>query len=402
MFLPATAALASLCALLALTGACLHFVAATRLRRFLQNPFPALESSAPSSSEPPLAANPQSEIRNPKPPLTFWRALKVGVPALEEKLEALVTATRPEDQILLGADADSQELAACEQLRARHPAREITVVACEPGRALNPKISKYLQLAPHARHDAWLLTDSEAQLETSFVEGFRREWITRAVDILTAGYRFSGLRTWPQRLDAAPATLTLWPGLMLAPRIDFTLGACTGLSAAAVHSLGGWASLGDQLAEDRELGARLAAAGKTLALSRHVLTLEADDLAWWAYLKHQHRIAVTYRAATPLGTLGMPVLHVFGFAACAGLLAIVSWAATGAWLGLTLFAVVYLLRFRAAFAVAQLLEIGLVRLATLQFITPFVETFFWLIAWLPLPVWWAGKWRRVGWKGKLK
>jgi hypothetical protein len=28
-------------------------------------------------------------------------------------------------------------------------------------------------------------------------------------------------------------------------------------------------------------------------------------------------------------------------------------------------------------------------------IVPVVETLLWALAWLPLPVWWAGKWRRL-------
>jgi ceramide glucosyltransferase len=255
-------------------------------------------------------------------------------------------------------------------------------------------------MAPLARHGAWLLTDSEAELDKTFVEAFRREWSALGVDILTAGYRFSHLRTWPQILDAAPAQLTLWPGLMLAPRIDFTLGACTAIHSEAVQSLGGWESLGDQLAEDRELGARLAAKGKTIALSRHLLTLEADEIGWWSWLKHQHRIAVTYRAATPLGTLGMPILHAVGLATLAAILALLSGNTIGAMSAVALLATVLTLRFIAAKKIANLLEtrIGLLEIL----IVPVIETVCWLLAWLPIPVWWAGKWRPVHWRGQLE
>src|SRR5205085_12185888 len=106
------------------------------------------------------------------PPLTLWRALKSGVPRLDAKLDALVKASRPSDQILLGVDAGSAEQAACDALREKHGDRDIVVVACEPGRAPNPKISKFLQMAPHASHQDWLLTDSEAILDGEFLEGF--------------------------------------------------------------------------------------------------------------------------------------------------------------------------------------------------------------------------------------
>jgi cellulose synthase/poly-beta-1,6-N-acetylglucosamine synthase-like glycosyltransferase len=189
---------------------------------------------------------------------------------------------------------------------------------------------------------------------------------------------------------------------MLAPRIDFTLGACTGVHASAVQALGGWAGLGDQLAEDRELGARLFASGKTLALSHHVLTLEADELTFWAWLKHQHRIAVTYRAATPLGALGMPVLHSFGLALLAAILATLDAGLNGLLVGLVLFAAVFTIRCIAAQSTVRQLAIPEAAIVRCLLVVPFVETFCWLLAWLPLPVWWAGKWRSVGWRGKLE
>ena len=63
------------------------------------------------------------------------------------------------------------------------------------------------------------LTDSEAMPDPDFIESFRREWIASGADVQTAGYRFANLRAWPQILDASPALLTLWPGLMLAGKI---------------------------------------------------------------------------------------------------------------------------------------------------------------------------------------
>jgi hypothetical protein len=32
---------------------------------------------------------------------------------------------------------------------------------------------------------------------------------------------------------------------------------------------------------------------------------------------------------------------------------------------------------------------------------PVLEGIFWLVAWIPLPVWWAGKWRSISWRGQF-
>lgn len=357
---------------IATCGGVLHAIAAFRLRRHLRAP--AVEEGTAT------------------PPLTLWRALKGGVPDLDRKLDALVRGSRACDQILLGVDAGSAEFSACESLRARHSDRLIEVIACDRDRAANPKISKFIQMAPLARHARWLLSDSEAMPDSDFIESFRREWHASGADVQTAGYRFANLRNFPQALDASPALLTLWPGLMLAGKITFTLGACTGVKADDIRAIGGWETLGDQLAEDHQIGSRLAKMNRTIHLSRSVLTLDSDPMTWRELLRHQHRVAVTYRAATPAGALGMTVLRPLGFAAIAAALHPPFWK----WAAL-----IALARIATAAAVSRMLKFPILLLPLAVLLSTIMETAMWLAAWLPSRVWWAGRWRRVGWRGRL-
>ncbi len=364
--------IAIVCCALSLFGAALHMAAAVKLRAYLR-------------------ARAAGDLLTP--PLTLWRALKPGVPDLAGKLDALVRSSRAGDQVLLGADAGSAELAECDALRARWLEREIAVVPCEPGRAANPKIAKFLQMAPHARHDLWLLTDSEAMVDAEFVEGFRREWAACGADVLTAGYRFGGANSAPQSLDAAPALFTLWPGLTLARRVAFTLGACTGVKARDVRAVGGWEQLAGELAEDHELGALLTQLGCVVALSRHVLTLDSDPLGWHDYFRHQHRVAVTYRAANPAGALGLPILHAFGVALLAACLEPTLWLCP---------VLVYLVRLRCAMWMAKALGFPIRWLPLVLPVSVFVESICWLLAWFTPFAYWAGRWQRVSWRGRLR
>ncbi len=368
--LPTIFALASLG--VAVCGIVLHAAAAFKLLRHLR--VPAIPENADT------------------PPLTLWRALKGGVPDLDGKLEALVRGSRAGDQILLGADAGSTEFAACQALRTRHSERLISVVACERDRTPNPKISKFIQMAPLAKHAHWLLTDSEAMPDADFIESFRREWHASRADVQTVGYRFANLRNFPQALDACPALLTLWPGLMLAGKITFTLGACIGVKADDIHSIGGWESLSRDLAEDHQLGAKLTARGHTVRLSRSVLTLDSDPMTWGDYLRHQHRVAVTYRAATPAGALGLPVLHTLGFAILAVALHPPFWN----WAML-----IAVLRIGNAAMFSGMLRFPILILPLAVLLSTLVETVMWIVAWLPSRVWWAGRWRCVSWRGRL-
>ena len=366
---PSDLALATLC--LAACGPVLHAFAASRMAHLLK-----VTCDEPADT----------------PPLTLWRALKSGVPRLDAKLEALVQASRPGDQILIGVDAGSAEQSACAALCGRRHDRNIVVVPCEPGRAPNPKISKFLQMEPFASHGDWLLTDSEAIPDGEFLEGFRREWAASGASAQTAGYRFTNLRNAPQVLDASPALLTLWPGLMLTP-INFTLGACTGIKAADLHAIGGWAAVAGELAEDNRLGALLVQAGRTIRLSRHVLTLDSDPLGWTDYLRHQHRVAVTYRATAPAGALGLPIIHTVALAALASILDSRLWISS---------ALIVAIRIAFAATVSRLLKFPIPLLPIATVLGSVVETAMWLCAWFSPCVWWAGRWRRLGWRGRLE
>jgi hypothetical protein len=103
-------------------------------------------------------------------------------------------------------------------------------------------------------------------------------------------------------------------------------------------------------------------------------------------------MAVTYRAANPWGALGLPIFHAIPLAALAVILHPAAWPIAATLAG--------------SRVVTALLEARLLRMhrgaafVLIPFV-PVLETLFWLAAWLPLPVWWAGRWRRIRWSGRF-
>jgi ceramide glucosyltransferase len=332
--------------------------------------------------------------------VTFLRPIKAGVPALREKLEALLAAAHSGDQVLFGVDEGSFEAELCDELRSRFSECNVTVVHCRAGAALNPKISKLLQMAPLAHHAEWILSDSEALLDRDFADALREEWRASGANAVTCPYHFVHARSWPQRLDAAAVLLVLWPGLAVVRARDsirFTLGACTALRRDAVEAAGGWMRFADELAEDRGLGGVLRAAGERIRLSRNVLALESDPLTWREYWRHQRRVAVTYRVANPAGFAGM--LLVQGVPA-----SLLLWAALDTkWRAVGWFACGMVLGARCWTAREISRRIGVVAPGPLIiFIASLVETACWFAAWVVPRIFWAGREWRIDSRGKLR
>lgn len=343
-------------------------------------------------------SEPVRESGGPLEPVTFFRPLKRGVPQLREKLETLLQASEVQDQILLGVDPGSEEEAISEELRRTFPERDIAVVPCDPERAVNPKISKLVQMAPLARHATWLLSDSEMVLSPDFLVALRAEWQTADVAALTTAYRFINATSWPQRCDALGILLGLWPGISLVRRygrVNFTLGACTLFRREALLAIGGWGAFGGELAEDQRLGEALVGRGYRLRLSRQVATLDCDALSWSEYWRHQRRVSVTYRAASPAGFAG--VLCTFGPVWSIVCLLMTSHEP------LMLLAALGTIVFRGARVLQATwrLEFPVPALPVALAIASATETACWLLSWFTYRVWWSGRWWRVSLRGAL-
>ncbi len=316
-------------------------------------------------------------------PVTILRPLKRGVPEIRLKLRSFFRAVQPDDQILIGIYEDDvlTENAARAAL-ADFPRLDIQIISCQRDMARNPKINKLLQLTPLARHDHWIVLDSEIEDGASFLPQFRSEWNSLQFPVLSAPYRFCKLT-----LTTAPVLHTLLPGLAVLQhfgKISNTLGAALAITRSQIEKLGGWESLADELAEDYQLGHRLAQMGVPIRFSRAVVRLGNDSETPLSAARQLHRVSATYRRCQPLGFAGSLVLHS------------VTWSLFAAFLhpfGWIMLLLASLSRLVVCHHRARTLgwPLSFTRSFLLIPLSSLLETLFWIMAWLPLPVHWAGK-----------
>ena len=362
-------------------SAAFYLVTSFLLRRWLGEK-PAVASQVPNGDTHESAPTAQ---RLPNPPLTFFRPIKKGEPGLRKNLPVFLDALESGDQVIFCATA-AKELRLCQDLAAGHPGLDIHCLQAAAGIHQNPKINKLAQMEPLAAHETWVVLDSDTIPERRFLKAFRAEWQTLNSDAISSPYASATARTLSARLDALGTGLALWPGVALlrsTGRLDFLTGACMGVRAAALQKLGGWKILGKSLADDHELGLLIARSGGKVDISAAVLELEAPDLTWKEWILHQHRAFVTFRLCNPAGSLGIPLTQGAGLSLLFLLLNPLSFRRWLVHLGLLF------LRAESASSLPgppnRLHEIWLVSL---------LEPLFWLLSWLPLPVWWGGRWIR--------
>ncbi len=217
----------------------------------------------------------------------------------------------------------------------------------------NRKVSTLVQLLPRARYDLLLINDSDILVPPDYLRKIAAGFASKGVSasrtgMVTALYRATAGTTLASRLEALTIATDFAGGVLgayaLEGRLTFGLGATLAVRREALAAIGGLRPLLDCLADDHDLGNRLARAGYDVVLAPLVVETALPGTSFREMLEHQLRWARTIRDRRPRGYIGLGVTHVVPWA----LLACLCSGLAGWSLGLV--AVSGLLRFSVAAA----------------------------------------------------
>jgi ceramide glucosyltransferase len=228
-----------------------------------------------------------------------------------------------EFEMLFGVSSLSDPAAAAvEQLKKEFPDLAILLLECPERLGTNGKVSTLIQLAKHSRHSFLLINDSDLTVSAHYLERVMACFAPPAhkpgkdqlqVGLVTALYRGRAHGTLPSRLEALGIATDFQAGVLLSKMIEgglhYGLGSTLAVSHEALDKIGGLAPLVDHLADDYELGARVARAGYQVALSPEVVETAIPAYGWNDFVDHQLRWARTVRDARPWGYAGLIFTH---------------------------------------------------------------------------------------------
>jgi len=232
-------------------------------------------------------------------------------------------------ELLFGVSSLTDPAAAVvEQLIKEFPAQSIQLIRCPTRLGTNGKVSTLVQLATHARYNFLLIGDSDITVSPRYLErimahfapppdksfpALDRGKARKEVGLVTALYRGCAHRTLPSRLEALGIATDFQAGVLLSKMIEgglhFGLGSTLAVSRKALDKIGGLLPLVDHLADDYELGARIARTGYRVALSAEVVETAIPAYSWRGFADHQLRWARTIRDARPWGYAGLLFTH---------------------------------------------------------------------------------------------
>lgn len=247
---------------------------------------------------------------------------------------------------------------AVEELKREFPGVAIRLIECPEKLGANGKVSTLAQMAPQAHHEYLLINDSDITVSPRYLERVMARFDRRGampVGMVTALYRGRAHGTLVSRgglaarLEALGIATDFMPGVLVARMIErglhFGLGSTLAVSREALEKSGGLLPLVDHLADDYELGARVARAGFRVELSAEVVETAVPAYGWRGFFEHQLRWLRTVRTSQPGGYAGLVFTHGLAWA----LLNVLASGASG--LSIWLLAMSFFLRLTEAMTV---------------------------------------------------
>lgn len=268
------------------------------------------------------------------PPVSILKPIKGADPDMYEALRSHCVQDYPEYEILFGiTDANDAAVPMIEKLKQEFPNRSIRIVDCEQRLGANGKVSSLAQMVPSATHEILLVNDSDIRVERDYLKTIAADLQRPEVGLVTCLYRGTPAATIWSKLEALGISTDFVPGVLAARAIEggmhFGLGSTLAFRKSDLAAIGGFESLVDYLADDYELGRRIAELGKTVLLSSQVVETHLADYDFAGFLSHQLRWARTIRASRLLGYVGL--LFTFTLPWATALLLLAQGAAWARW-----------------------------------------------------------------------
>ena len=232
-------------------------------------------------------------------------------------------------QILFGvADANDPVCEIVRELLRKNSGHDAQLLVCGESLGTNGKISTLIQLERLAKHSLILVSDADVRVPPDFlanvVAPLRDEGragspllaeatqardgahgVTRptAVGLVNCFYRLANPTTTAMRWEAVAINADFWSMVLQSASIkplNFALGAAILMRREALIESGGFTALANCLADDYQLGHRIAQKGHRIALCPVVVECWDAPMDWRDVWRHELRWARTIRVCQPL------------------------------------------------------------------------------------------------------
>jgi ceramide glucosyltransferase len=243
------------------------------------------------------------------PPVSILKPLKGLEHDAYENLASFCRQDYPEYEILFAVDDERDSaIPIAERLIRDFPRVPMRLLVGSATPSPNNKVAKLWRLLPAARHELLVMSDSDIRVEPDYLRWVVSPFRDPSVGAVTCLYLgMTEPSVWSE-LEDLSLTTDLLPSMLVARKVEgvkFALGATIAVTRTRLAEIGGFEALADCVADDHELGRRIAARGYRVELAPYtVQTLCASVTARQFFSRHL-RWGVVTRHCRPWGYAGL-------------------------------------------------------------------------------------------------
>ncbi|MDB6144174.1 MAG: hypothetical protein JWP80_3218 [Pseudomonas sp.] len=248
-------------------------------------------------------SNPMSR---PAPrPVSVLKPLHGAEPRLYENLRSFCVQDYPDYQLIFGVrEPEDPAIAVVNRLREAFAHLHIDIVVDPRVHGTNLKISNLLNMQSLARHDWWVLADSDISVPPDYLARVTAPLADPGVGIVTCLYYAVPHGGFCSRLGALFIDDWFAPSVRLAHAFGctrFAFGSTLALRRETLQAIGGFEGLCDTLADDFWLGELSRQAGLRTVLSELMVGTDVSETRLPDLWAHELRWLRTIRAIAPGG-----------------------------------------------------------------------------------------------------
>ena len=249
------------------------------------------------------------------PPVTIIKPVKGCDAEAYENFASFCRQDYPEFQLIFAlAAADDPAVPVIRRLQADYPELATELVVDPTLHGANGKVGNLINAWPYARHDLIIIADSDVRVGPGYLRATVAPFADPDVGLVTNLYRSAGVDGVPAAVEALGFTAEMIPNVLAALQLEglsFALGASMACRRKALETIGGFPALADFLADDYQLGNRIAAAGWRLELSGEFVECFSRGESLGQVLSRQLRWCRTMRVSRPGGYLASGITQPF-------------------------------------------------------------------------------------------
>lgn len=239
-----------------------------------------------------------------EPGVTLLKPLKGADAETSACLESWFTQkTTGALQVLFGVSSlQDPVVPVVRALQEKHPSVDAELVLCDEVLGANSKVSKLVQLARRAKHGVLIVSDADVFVPADLTSQLLAKMQDPLVGLVNCFYRLANPVTTAMRWEAVAINVDFWSQVLQSVALkpmDFALGAVMAVRRDALARIGGFESLVNHLADDYQLGNRVAGNGYRIELCPVVVECREPVQGWKQVWAHQLRWARTIRACQP-------------------------------------------------------------------------------------------------------